>query len=304
MAEQTYQINDRVTHQKWGSGNVIATRGSGEGLAVTIDFDAVETKELLVRYAPLTLEPDPVDAALKELGAAYIPPSPPRRLSDVSPSTTPTPPPAVKKLQWVDKSECDGCGPGNASDGVRLCEECTVADLRREAYFKSVCADLLERMKSVPDWSRRELRDHGVKGKTADLHGAVRWLETGGYLASIYIGGGQTRYSVRSSAKPKFESEPERMFWEANDRLGRPLCGLTAQHVVGRYRLDFALVDAKRAIEVDGLAWHNGQASFINDRERQRKLEMDGWRVLRFAAKEVMDDADACVRQAAEWASA
>jgi very-short-patch-repair endonuclease len=106
---------------------------------------------------------------------------------------------------------------------------------------------------------------------------------------------------------PKFDSEVERLFWEAHMYAGRPIGDLTPQYETtanGRnYRLDFYSPSRKRAIEVDGLAYHNGQDSFIRDRNRQRDLEMAGVRVLRFAAKEVMRDAADCVRQAAQWAA-
>jgi len=98
------------------------------------------------------------------------------------------------------------------------------------------------------------------------------------------------------------------VFSEGEHFVPDSLRGIVAQRPVTAnghsYRLDFALPDAERAIEIDGLAYHNGQESFIRDRNRQRDLEMEGWRVLRFAAKEVMQDAKACVRQAAKWAAA
>jgi very-short-patch-repair endonuclease len=100
-------------------------------------------------------------------------------------------------------------------------------------------------------------------------------------------------------------NEVEQMFWEAHIRLGRKMADLVPQYEVKvngkEYRLDFYSPSKKCAIEVDGLKWHNGQASFVKDRSRQRDLEMSGIRVLRFAAKEVMNSPESCVRQAAEW---
>lgn len=76
---------------------------------------------------------------------------------------------------------------------------------------------------------------------------------------------------------------------------------LAPQVVVGKYRLDFADVRRKLGIEIDGLGYHSGQEAFQRDRERQRQLELDGWRLLRFTAQEVQRDPDGCVQQAAEW---
>ena len=68
------------------------------------------------------------------------------------------------------------------------------------------------------------------------------------------------------------------------------------------YRLDFFSPAKKCAIEVDGLAFHNGMKSFVEDRNRQRSLEMAGLRVMRFAAVEVKNNAASCYEYAASWA--
>jgi DNA helicase-2/ATP-dependent DNA helicase PcrA len=44
---------DRVTHDAFGLGTVVATRGSGVDLQATVDFGASGVKTLLVRYAPV-----------------------------------------------------------------------------------------------------------------------------------------------------------------------------------------------------------------------------------------------------------
>jgi DNA helicase-2/ATP-dependent DNA helicase PcrA len=44
---------DRVTHDAFGLGTVVATRGSGQDLQATVDFGASGVKVLLVRYAPV-----------------------------------------------------------------------------------------------------------------------------------------------------------------------------------------------------------------------------------------------------------
>lgn len=89
------------------------------------------------------------------------------------------------------------------------------------------------------------------------------------------------------------ESPAEQAFWDAWLELDNPLLdGLAPQHEVlgGKYRLDFALPDERIAVEIDGFAYHGGQDAFMRDRARQRELEGHGWRFIRFAAKEVLDD--------------
>lgn len=66
--------------------------------------------------------------------------------------------------------------------------------------------------------------------------------------------------------------------------MRRPL----AQHRVcdaqGRFvaRVDFAFPTEMVAIELDGVAFHSDGDSFQRDRERQNRLTLLGWRVLRF----------------------
>lgn len=65
-----------------------------------------------------------------------------------------------------------------------------------------------------------------------------------------------------------------------------------------RFRLDCAIPSTRIAIELDGWQWHGKHLDdFKRDRERDRLLVMNGWKVMRYTAKEVMDDADACATQ-------
>lgn len=98
--------------------------------------------------------------------------------------------------------------------------------------------------------------------------------------------------------EPHFDSPAEAAYWRAVSALDPPeLRGLKAQHAVGRFRVDFALVDRKIGVEIDGFRYHSSQENIISDRQRQRTLEQSGWRIVRFAAKEVLDNPQLCVRQ-------
>jgi DNA helicase-2/ATP-dependent DNA helicase PcrA len=44
---------DRVNHDAFGLGTVVATSGSGEHSQATVDFGAAGLKTLLLRYAPV-----------------------------------------------------------------------------------------------------------------------------------------------------------------------------------------------------------------------------------------------------------
>ncbi len=107
-----------------------------------------------------------------------------------------------------------------------------------------------------------------------------------------------------ATARPQrgFDSPVEETFWDAYQKLNpKSLTGLVTQHSVGKYRLDFAIPSKKIGIEIDGREFHSDQRQFVNDRERQRNLEQKGWRITHFAAVQVIDDPEGCVRKAIKW---
>jgi len=53
-AVPTLEIGDRVTHDAYGLGSVVAVEGSGPNTVAKIDFGAAGTKRLLLRYSPVT----------------------------------------------------------------------------------------------------------------------------------------------------------------------------------------------------------------------------------------------------------
>jgi DNA helicase II / ATP-dependent DNA helicase PcrA len=46
-------VGDRVTHDSFGLGTVVAVKGGGDGAEATIDFGGTKPKRLLLRYAPV-----------------------------------------------------------------------------------------------------------------------------------------------------------------------------------------------------------------------------------------------------------
>jgi very-short-patch-repair endonuclease len=60
------------------------------------------------------------------------------------------------------------------------------------------------------------------------------------------------------------------------------------QHAVHGFRLDFAYPDVLLAIEVDGYDPHGTRKAFDADRERQNRLVLLGWTVLRFTWPQVV----------------
>jgi very-short-patch-repair endonuclease len=60
------------------------------------------------------------------------------------------------------------------------------------------------------------------------------------------------------------------------------ITGWQTNYPVGGYKVDVAFPEEKLAIETDGFAFHSSQEDFQNDRERQNKIALLGWQVLRF----------------------
>jgi very-short-patch-repair endonuclease len=101
------------------------------------------------------------------------------------------------------------------------------------------------------------------------------------------------------------QSPIEEAFWKSHQRLRlRPLVGLKRQYCVGPYRLDFALPQKMVGIELDGHRTHSSTQAIAADRQRQRALEAVGWYIIRFGGLEVFQNADACVREAAQLVTA
>jgi very-short-patch-repair endonuclease len=60
------------------------------------------------------------------------------------------------------------------------------------------------------------------------------------------------------------------------------ITGWKANYPVGGYKVDVGFPAQRVAIETDGWAFHSSQEDFQNDRERQNKIALLGWQVLRF----------------------
>jgi very-short-patch-repair endonuclease len=101
------------------------------------------------------------------------------------------------------------------------------------------------------------------------------------------------------------DSPMEELFWQEwhqwtrhTDPVGMlGLQNLDREHQVGRYRVDFALPELHVAIEIDGFDFHSSREQLISDRRRQREIEAEGWRVIRFAGSEIRRDVETCVLQ-------
>jgi hypothetical protein len=73
---------------------------------------------------------------------------------------------------------------------------------------------------------------------------------------------------------------------------------MEAQYPIDTYRVDFAIVDRKLVLEVDGHSFHEKTPQqAARDRERDRNLYQKGWTVLRFHRLEIEQSLDKCIEQ-------
>lgn len=78
-----------------------------------------------------------------------------------------------------------------------------------------------------------------------------------------------------------------------------PQCKIYTGEAV--YRADFAIVDRKLAIEIDGHDYHKTKEQRTNDAKRQRALELAGWRVIRFTGSEIHTNLNGCLEELSKY---
>jgi very-short-patch-repair endonuclease len=66
------------------------------------------------------------------------------------------------------------------------------------------------------------------------------------------------------------------------------------------YRLDFAYPAIKLAIEVHGYVWHSSADQLGRDLARQRRRTAQGWTILAYTWRQILDDSDAVAAEIAE----
>jgi very-short-patch-repair endonuclease len=76
---------------------------------------------------------------------------------------------------------------------------------------------------------------------------------------------------------------------------------LVPQHPILSYRVDFIVANTKIIVEVDGSKWHSTKDQLTADYSRQRLLERTGYRVVRFTAKEIFQNAPKCIGELTEF---
>ena len=100
---------------------------------------------------------------------------------------------------------------------------------------------------------------------------------------------GKIPYLLNHSSK---ESYPERLFREALEN--NDIKGWKQEFPFKRFSLDFAFIDLKIDVEIDG-GTHNLEHVKIIDKEKENILEYNGWVTIRFTDYEIKKEIGKCL---------
>ena len=98
-----------------------------------------------------------------------------------------------------------------------------------------------------------------------------------------------SRKSDRARELRRDAGRAERICWELIRAHRMEGIKFRRQHPIDRYFVDFACVSRRLVIEIDG---HHHADQVEADERRTSVLERQGWRVVRFAANEVVQNSE------------
>jgi hypothetical protein len=184
------------------------------------------------------------------------------------------PPTGAESLVRVTRTSGDLEAARRTVHGLPITDAAhTVLDLAAhmtEARLAELAAAALRtRATSIP-----ELREHLERQQHAP--GRARLVSVLGLLADDAAG---TRSDVEVAACHAL----------VGAGLPRPVLAHRVRDARGRFvaEVDLAYPDQRIAIEIDGYRWHSSPARKRSDEERQNRLVVLGWTVLRFSATDV-----------------
>ena len=108
------------------------------------------------------------------------------------------------------------------------------------------------------------------------------------------------RVRVRARALRESSTDAERLLW--SHLRDRRLAGykFRRQHPIGPFFADFACVEAKLVVELDG-GQHFHDEALATDARRSTVLARSGFHVLRFSNREMLAEPDAVLHVIHDW---
>jgi very-short-patch-repair endonuclease len=112
------------------------------------------------------------------------------------------------------------------------------------------------------------------------------------------MGAGSIKTTFARELRSK-QTEAEKALWARLKSKQLDGAKFRRQQVIGRYIVDFANLESKVVIELDG-GHHNEDKSVVYDEERAAWLSGEGYRVLRFWNNEVLTNIDGVLEKIRE----
>lgn len=185
-------------------------------------------------------------------------------------------------------------GKAHASlPGVHLVRRANTTVLRRPDRLRIASAKeaFMDALIAEPAGSRDRVIDAALQQRLVTAEAFGQWIQP--RLGPGHKGAGILRTSLeRMATGSRSEAEQRMATLLSRSGTGRwipnhPIMGDRGRVIA---EIDFALLDLRIAIEVDGRAHHSDRRSFERDRARQNELTLQGWLVLRFTWEQITNN--------------
>jgi very-short-patch-repair endonuclease len=158
---------------------------------------------------------------------------------------------------------------------------------------------LLDTLTICPLREAEELIDRALQLRWLDAPTFARWVKQ--RLGHGKKGASRLKHIVsRVSSGSRSEAE-HRMAALLKRVGGNWIANYAVRDDNGRIQaeIDFAHLELKIAIEVDGRAFHSDGRAFERDRERQNMISLKGWLILRFTWERLVHDPEGVIAEVA-----
>jgi len=173
----------------------------------------------------------------------------------------------------------------------------SIADVRDAPPLVQRLDALADVLVARPERQAYDTLDHALQRRCITSEDVAQMAERRSGVGSR----GQRRLrNLRARAASGSRSEAEQIMgallrrsggsWTANYAIRDRAGGVIAE-------IDFADVELRIAIEVDGRAFHSDRRSFERDRTRQNILALDGWLILRFTWERLSNEPQGVIKE-------